>query len=253
MTAPGDAWVSPHTTSSWKCCIRWLLSVAVLPLQVSRCKADKKRRQEKDKSARASAHHFLLPGMKNEGGGSVITSVHRASPWDRGAVLSKMKKTEKGMIQENNWQHVFHRYNGTVSHPSTDWVVLSLPITATVFPPLGFYPAFLNISIPHWSFRVKFSFPFSCLQLFPTLPSYLTPPSISFSSLCVSHALRFFLFFVSSLPWCFSACQDMHSRAERESGGRERREGGPVAVSDSTVDRWEGLPGVKVQSNILSF
>lgn len=35
---------------------------------------------------------------------------------------------------------------------------------------------------------------------------------------------------------------------QSERARRERREGGPVALSNSTGDRWEGLPGVKVQS-----
>lgn len=184
----------------------------------------------------------------------MITSAHHASRRSCSCTV-KNQKDKEGNESRKELTSCFHRYNGTVSHPATDWVVLRLPITATVFPPLSFYAAFLKISIPNCSFIMKYPFPFSCLQLFPTLRSYLTLPSISFSSLCLSCSPVFLVFFVSSLPWCFSACQDMHRRAEwertRERGERGEREerGRTCGCEQFHCCQMGGVTwGVKVQS-----
>lgn len=102
----------------------------------------------------------------------------------------------------------------------------------------------LRASIPNGSFSMKCHFPFSRLQLFTTLGCYFTPPSLHLS---VSHALRFFLFwFFCLLPALVFLGMSRHAQESRERG--EERGRTHVAVSDSTVDRWEGLPGIKVQS-----
>lgn len=134
--------------------------------------------------------------------------------------------------------HVFHRYNDTVSHHSPDWVVLPSSNYSYSLASSQFLSRYNHRS---QSFSMRYPFPFSCPQLFTTLCSYLTPPSLSVS---VSHGLQFFLFFCLLPPLVFLGM----SRHVQESREREERGRTLVAVSNFTADRWEALPGVKVQS-----
>ncbi len=152
MTALGNAWVFSHTVSS-RDYYQWLS----IPCRSWGVRLT--RRGVTERLSRLMVHlfiffiqicHDLLVAQfetpKRRGGGSMVTTAHHACPGDRGAVSVRNQKEGKGMSQVRNWQRVFHRYNDTVSHPSPDWVVLRLPITATVLPPLSFWPASLKIS-----------------------------------------------------------------------------------------------------------
>lgn len=113
-----------------------------------------------------------------------------------------------------------------------------------VFPPLSFCPTSLAISSIDPRLQLQPDILFSFLTPYALSNPPFTPHT-SHTSLyhTVSHALRFFLFFFFL---CLLLPLGMYRHAQESRA--VRTEGGLMAVSDSTADRWEGLPGVKVQS-----
>lgn len=241
MTPLGNTWVFPQTVSSWKCCIRRWISAAVLSLQVFRCTAEEQRSQRKVNCSRLHffirvCHGFSLLGAKTpkRRWGSMVTTVQHASPGYRGAVSGRNQKRGNRNESTEELTVCFHTHIITQSLPPplTD---LRLPLTDTLLS-LS-VPLLLQISSISPQLQLLHEITFSLLTLSASYnPSFMPHTFLSLFT-C---SLVFLVFFVSSLPRCLSACQDMHRRrAERgEERGRTR----------STADRWEGLPGVKVQS-----